>query len=254
MSDEVLRFGSSSDLVVTWQNFLRGYHLDSRIVVSGRFDQQTFKETKEFQVENKLFDDGVVGDKTFEAAKKFGFEFKEVEDILNPGLVPISFSERLKLFGQFSYVSQPSSINPEGIRITDDWISKNIVTVNVSQLKGVKGVSNTGSILLHKKISKQVVDMFAEFEKNNLLHLIKTFDGSWNPRYVRGSRTSLSNHSWGTAIDLNARWNGLGTVGARMGCEGSVRELVLIAVDHGMYWGGWFSRKDPMHFEACRCL
>ncbi|NRA35694.1 MAG: M15 family metallopeptidase, partial [Polyangiaceae bacterium] len=37
--------------------------------------------------------------------------------------------------------------------------------------------------------------------------------------------------------------------------EGSVRELVTIAEEHGFYWGGFFStRPDGMHFEAAKVL
>lgn len=74
------------------------------------------------------------------------------------------------------------------------------------------------------------------------------------PRFVRGSRTTLSNHSWGTAFDINYAWNCLGALPALRGEKGSVRELVPIAHRHGFYWGGHFSRRDGMHFEVARVL
>jgi hypothetical protein len=69
-------------------------------------------------------------------------------------------------------------------------------------------------------------------------------------RFVRGSRSTLSNHSKGSAFDINAGYNGLGRVPAPIGATGSVRELVPLAVRFGFYWGGWFSRGDGMHFEV----
>ena len=72
------------------------------------------------------------------------------------------------------------------------------------------------------------------------------------PRFVRGSRTILSNHSFGTAFDINVPWNLLGSVPALVGQKGSVRELVPIANQNGFYWGGHFPRKDGMHFSIAK--
>ena len=87
-----------------------------------------------------------------------------------------------------------------------------------------------------------------------LLGLVLTWAGSWVPRYIRGSRSRLSNHAWGTAFDINVPWNGLRRTPAFKGQKGSVRELVLIAAKLGFYWGGWFTRKDGMHFEVSKIL
>ena len=78
--------------------------------------------------------------------------------------------------------------------------------------------------------------------------------GSFAPRFIRGSKTTLSQHAHGSAFDINVPWNGLGARGALVGEKGSVRELVLTAHRHGFYWGGWFTRKDPMHFEVARIV
>lgn len=66
-------------------------------------------------------------------------------------------------------------------------------------------------------------------------------------RYVRGSTSSLSNHSWGTAIDLKVD----GVLDERG--DGKVQSgLTLIAPifnKHGWFWGAHFSTEDGMHFE-----
>lgn len=71
-------------------------------------------------------------------------------------------------------------------------------------------------------------------------------------RYVRGSKTAISNHSWGTALDL--KLNGLLD---RRG-DGMVQYgLTLIAPifnRHGWYWGAAFRTEDAMHFEVSRGL
>ncbi|MCW5936747.1 MAG: M15 family metallopeptidase [Fimbriimonadaceae bacterium] len=67
-------------------------------------------------------------------------------------------------------------------------------------------------------------------------------------RYVRGSSRALSNHSWGTAIDLT--FNGADV--DRMGDERcQVGLLMVYKYFHaaGWYWGRGFSREDSMHFE-----
>ena len=71
-------------------------------------------------------------------------------------------------------------------------------------------------------------------------------------RYVRGSTTSISNHSWGTAVDLTIN----GVLDKRG--DGKVqRGLALIAPifnKHGWYWGAGFPTEDAMHFEIGRDL
>jgi hypothetical protein len=72
------------------------------------------------------------------------------------------------------------------------------------------------------------------------------------PRFIRGSRTTLSNHAFGTAFDINCDFNRLGHTPALMGERGCVREMVRIAHENGFYWGGHFTRLDGMHFEVAK--
>ena len=60
----------------------------------------------------------------------------------------------------------------------------------------------------------------------------------------------MSNHAFGSAFDINAEQNTLGTRPPLVGQHGSVRQLVPIANKWGFYWGGHFGgRQDGMHFE-----
>ncbi len=67
-------------------------------------------------------------------------------------------------------------------------------------------------------------------------------------RLVRGSTTTISNHSWGTAIDI--------TIDGDLDMRGDNRVqfgLTLIAPifnRHGWFWGAGFRTEDGMHFEA----
>ena len=72
---------------------------------------------------------------------------------------------------------------------------------------------------------------------------------------IRRSREvpQLSNHSFGSAFDINATQNWLGDMPAICGQKGAVRELVEAANRCNFYWGGHYGeRKDGMHFEITR--
>ena len=72
--------------------------------------------------------------------------------------------------------------------------------------------------------------------------------GALCARFVRGSTRSISNHSWGTAIDikLQNRLDGFGDGGTQFGL------LILAELfnEEGWYWGATYNREDSMHFEV----
>lgn len=71
---------------------------------------------------------------------------------------------------------------------------------------------------------------------------LKTWDGCFNIRKKRGL-TSMSLHSWGIAIDVNAAWNGLNKEPQLS------KEFVNCFTLAGFDWGGTWTRKDGMHFQ-----
>lgn len=72
---------------------------------------------------------------------------------------------------------------------------------------------------------------------------LRTFDGCYNVRMVRGSKTNYSAHSWALAIDLNAGWNPLG------GQSSWSKTFIDCFEREGFVWGGRFERGDPMHWS-----
>ncbi len=66
-------------------------------------------------------------------------------------------------------------------------------------------------------------------------------------RLVRGSAASISNHSWGTAIDLNL--NGMLDQRGNRKVQVGLSRIAPIFNRHGMYWGAGFPVEDAMHFE-----
>ena len=75
---------------------------------------------------------------------------------------------------------------------------------------------------------------------------IKTWDGCFNIRKMR-ALSSMSLHSWGIAIDVNASENQLNQVPKLSS------GFVKCFTDAGFDWGGyWKGRTDPMHFQLAK--
>lgn len=245
----LLKLGSSGDEVEMWQAFLKGRYPYSQVLIDGNFGPETEKATITFQKETGLTSDGIVGQSTFLKAKTFGFSTTNLGDLSN--LAPLSPLERETTFGKFTYTSNPLPGNPENIKINQKWVSENITSIQIPELSNVNGAPKSGIIQCHKLIVPQIFSLFKTWSDQGLLNKILTWDGCWCPRFVRGSNITLSNHSWGTAFDINARWNPLGVNPPQIGAIGSVKELVKIAEEHGFFWGGNYSKRpDGMHFEC----
>jgi hypothetical protein len=144
----------------------------------------------------------------------------------------------------------------------DDWRRTNIVDVPIPQLRFAMGF--TGTVTCHKLAAPKVKRLFERWEELDLIHLVRDFDGTFSPRYKRdrspgpdghGVKRSadvddLSNHAFGSAMDINADDNPFNNQPALCPMRGCVRELVASANEIGFFWGGHFSSpKDGMHFE-----
>ena len=259
----VLRRGSRGMTVRSWETFLTGLgHYMGEI--DGTFDDRTHNATIAFQRQRGLHQDGVVGPRTWATALDLGYPGIEDDSTEETGpnwpprpsgLSNMNQAARESMFCKFSYVFAPVPGNPEAIRITDSWASSNITTVVIPQLKGILGAPSSCKVPFNTKAAPQFVALWQAWEDAGLLGQVVSFAGTWVPRYIRGSRTTLSNHAWGTAFDINAEQNPLGAVPASVGRRGSTRKLVSLAAEHGFFWGGWFpNRPDGMHFEVAAIL
>lgn len=252
-----LKPGSTGPFVRKWQLFLRGR--GEPLEADGRFGPLTAAATKRFQAQHRLDVDGIVGNQTLGRAALLGFELvdpDEVEELRFPSpprFPPLaSTEERQRRFGPLRYEPAPRAGNPEAIRILNGWEADNIVTVTLPQLAGVQGVHRDGRVRIHRKAAAQLVALWAAWEKRGLLARVRTYAGAYVPRFIRGSRTVLSNHAFGTAFDVNAAWNALGAQPALAGMPGCLLDLVPVAHEYGFYWGGHFTRRDGMHFEVAQ--
>lgn len=86
-----------------------------------------------------------------------------------------------------------------------------------------------------KKAFKNLIDTGAVKE-------LKTWDGCFNIRKKRGLST-MSLHSWGLAIDVNAFENGLYQTPKLS------PTFAKCFTDAGFDWGGTWLRQDGMHFQ-----
>ncbi|WP_243359838.1 M15 family metallopeptidase [Fundidesulfovibrio terrae] len=254
-----LRLGSEGEFVRAWQSFLCGSGFAPG-EADGIFGDKTFAATVAFQQKNGLAADGVAGRQTLLKAVDQSFELLEEPAAdtsgsnfpLRPNFPPLKgLAGRQAVFGAFSYVSEPTPGNPEAVRILGDWEAKTIVDVEIPQLRAALGPGAPRTMRFHRLAAAQLQGVWADWEKNGLLDRILSYEGSFNARFIRHSQTTLSNHAFGTAFDLNAGSNPIGARPPLAGQKGSLRELVSLANAWGFYWGGHFqSRLDGMHFEV----
>lgn len=257
-----LRLGSVGDDVKLWEYFLHGQGCFDG-VVDTTFTDETKEGTRQFQLKHGLGDDGEAGPKTLGTALQLGYGglSDDSNDEGGPNwpmhpasLSPMGEAQKQASFGAFRFQAAGVAGNPEAVQVLDGWYSQHIVSVEVPQLKGLLGTSGQTKFAFHKAAQAQFVALFQAWEKAGLLHLVKSWGGSYAARFIRGSQTVLSNHAYGSAFDINVPWNPLGAVPALKGKDGSVRELVAIANSLGFYWGGHFQRLDGMHFEVARLM
>ncbi|MBN1990812.1 MAG: M15 family metallopeptidase [Bacteroidales bacterium] len=268
---QVLKVGSRGNDVRLWQQFLNIKGFDAG-TADGIFGFKTRMATAAYQQKKGIGVDGCVGSNTLRKAYADRFPSaapvasasgkREVVAPVDPSLfpskpdfTPISESSRNALFGGFNFTK-----NPDGsVTILGNWQAINIIPIEIPQLKGVTNPYSSkpfgGRVYFHRKAKEQLVGLFNELEKEGLHKLVLTWGGSFVPRLVRGSSTRLSNHSYGTAFDINMQWNGLGQQPALVGERGTVRQIVSIANRYGFFWGGHYNtRKDGMHFEIAKLL
>ena len=124
-----------------------------------------------------------------------------------------------------------------GGRIAPDpaWVSSHISTEPVPIL---------GNVTCNRLIFPQLQAALGEIQQRGLADKIHPdeYAGCYYPRFIAGT-TSLSNHSFGLALDLNTPGNQRGTVGEMD------RTVVSIFKKWGFAWGGDWHYTDPMHFE-----
>jgi len=163
---------------------------------------------------------------------------KPAPGTFNAGLTAVSNRVMMQMFGaprdDYSQDCQP---------LTNATLRRNVVHETVGPIR-VQGLGPAVASL------QQV---FAEIARSQpTVHGRIGTAGMLCCRYQRNSTTSISNHSWGTAVDLKID----GHLDER-GDDTVQYGLTLIAPifnRFGWYWGAMFPTEDAMHFEASLSL
>ena len=153
---------------------------------------------------------------------------------LNPGVSSAKQATMLALLGN------PRSSFDTACREVTNPVLKGLIdiqSVGPFRVQGLRpAVASIKTILL--EIQTKVPDVHAGIGTAGMLCA----------RLVRGSEHAISNHSWGTAIDLTLDGM-LDTRGDDLVQEGLTR-IAPIFNKHGWFWGAGFRTEDAMHFEA----
>ncbi len=267
--------------VQRWQYFLLRQNIPQVGKIDAQFGLKTEDATKFFQIQRGIPVTGEFDAMTRDAAKTFGYSVVPddyYDNKRNAQFPPKpqklkspsneSRNEGLTCF-KFEQLPLPNRGDPDEIVILtscdgsiEDWRKTNIVDIQIPQLRFATGFS--GAVTCHKVVAPHLKALFARWEELDLLHLVRDFDGMFSPRYIRDRSPSpdghgikrsvdvesLSNHAFGSAMDINADDNPFTEEPALCPMRGCVRELVAPANEIGFYWGGHFSSpQDGMHFE-----
>jgi D-alanyl-D-alanine carboxypeptidase len=173
-----------------------------------------------------------------------------------PGVAPASFQSgydaalRNEVLSSITFQDDPT--NPGFVKLDEDWEAKNIVRIAIPQLVGVQGFPASGLIKFNVRCATGLQEAFAEIQQQNLLHLVRTWDGGFVPRKNRGTN-KLSTYATGLAFDINVKWNQFGRKPPADGEEGTLVPLVPIFEKHGFLWGGTIAAmRNPARFECAR--
>jgi peptidoglycan hydrolase-like protein with peptidoglycan-binding domain len=267
--------------VQRWQCFLLRMSVPQVGGIDGDFGLKTETATKIFQMQSGLTQTGKLDVATIDKARTLGYtvvadDYYRLRQgdgfpAIPGGLQSPGNATRNRDFTCFHFLQRPlaNRPDPEAIVIRDscdgrlpDWTAAQIIEIPMPQLRFATGFR--GTVRCHRRAAGQIARLFEAWERADLLHLIRSYAGCFVPRYKRrlappgasghGVKESigvadLSNHSFGSAFDINAEDNPLGAVPAMCGARGATRELVAAANAEGIFWGGHFTRRDGMHFE-----
>jgi len=165
-------------------------------------------------------------------------------------LAPLNTASRIRHFGKFAYAPDPTPTDPERIKMLDHWSRDNLVKVVLPPV--LARAQGADIAWFHRLVAPRFLELVAAWEAAGVAGDVVQWGGAHCARFIRGSRITLSAHSWGSAFDVNVRWNRLGGDPTPVGQLGSVLRLIPIAEAHGFCSGGAFARRDFMHFEMAK--
>lgn len=101
----------------------------------------------------------------------------------------------------------------------------------------------TTHVYCNRDMAAPLLAALCNLKNEGIENELHTFDGCFCIRDIRSRPGCPSAHSWGMAIDINAKWNQLGKIG-------NMSPLFVDCFKRaGWFWGGNFKRMDSMHFS-----
>lgn len=163
-------------------------------------------------------------------------ETKPAKNSVNQGLTSPSASFMKSKLGT------PGELTDDCSVVTDKNLQKLMILENVGPFR-VTGLKEAVASLkkIFAKVKSDKPALYDQLGSSGMLCV----------RKVRGS-SSFSNHSWGTAIDININKK-LDAAGDKKTQVG-LKELYPYFHAEGFYWGATFPTEDSMHFEASQEL
>ena len=137
-------------------------------------------------------------------------------------------------FGEFAWRKGPA----DGFVQDPAWPAAHLATARVPVL---------GRVHCNRALVPALAGAMGELRQRGLARLVdpEAYAGCWNPRLTR-SRSGVSRHAWGAAVDLNVAGNPTGLASAQD------PRLVEVMERWGFTWGGRWLVPDPAHFEWLR--
>lgn len=236
--------------VQRWQYFLLRMGVAQTGLIDGDFGQKTEIGTKIFQIQAGLAATGKVKESTLAKARELGYtllpdNYYQMRAGINfptePNNQSPSNSSRNTTFTCFKFIQRRLAQRPDAEAIVIkggcdgsvlDWNAEKITQIEVPQLKVAKGFD--GKIRCRQRAAPLIQSLFQAREAADLLHLIISYEGCFVPRYKRNQApqgagghsekkssdvSALSNHSFGSAFDINYIDNQLGHLSALCGRE-----------------------------------
>jgi hypothetical protein len=156
----------------------------------------------------------------------------------NAGLAPASNATMQARFG-----APRSSYSQNCQAVTNAALSRRIVTRSIGPFR-VTGLDSA--------VASLTTVMASIATNQRLVYRVLGTAGMLCARYVRGSTKNISNHSWGTAIDLTIA-NILDPRGDNL-IQFGLHLISGAFNSNGWYWGAGFPTEDAQHFEAGAAL
>jgi hypothetical protein len=154
--------------------------------------------------------------------------------VINPGVGPARQATMLQLLG-----SPRHTYDRECQSVTNVTLKPHMITSSVGPFRVTgfdKAVTSLTKVMSDIRVARP--DIYESLGTAGMLCA----------RFVRGSEVSISNHSWGTAVDLTLDGN-LDQRGDGL-CQQCLADIAPIFNRHGWFWGAGFRTEDAMHFEV----